>query len=151
MRRHNNLLQTFFALMCLILLNQNAMSQKSAIEMVKTAKQEIENLTPQQALSEMKAGNVNIIDIREPEEIKQTGKIAGSVNAPRGMLEFYADASLSYHKEVFNKDKRLILYCASSGRSALAVKTLKEMGYTNVAHIESGLKAWQEAGLSLEK
>jgi rhodanese-related sulfurtransferase len=64
------------------------------------------------------------------------------------MLEFYADASLSYYKPEFNKEKRIILYCASSGRSALAVKTLKEMGYTNVAHIDGGLKAREAAGLA---
>lgn len=127
------------------------MAQKTAIEMVKAAKQEIENLTPQQALDEINKGNVTIIDIRETDEIKQTGKIAGSVNAPRGMLEFYADPSLPYHKAAFDKGKRIILYCASSGRSALAVKTLKEMGYPNVAHIDGGLKAWKEVGLPVEQ
>lgn len=118
--------------------------------MVKAAKQEIENLAPQQAMNEITKGNVTVIDIREPGEIIQTGKIPGSVNAPRGMLEFYADPTLPYHKPEFNKEKRIILYCASSGRSALAVKTLKEMGYTNVAHINGGLKAWEAAGLPVE-
>ena len=127
------------------------MAQKSASEMVKAAKQEIENLSPQQARDEISKGNVTIIDVREPEEVKKNGKIAGSVNDPRGMLEFYADPSLPYHKPEFNKEKRIILYCASSGRSALAVKTLKEMGYTNVAHIDGGLKAWTEAGLPVEQ
>lgn len=136
---------TFF----FILITQNAMAQKSAAEMVKAAKQEIENLTPQQALDEISKGDAIVIDIREPEELKQNGKITGSINAPRGMLEFYADPTLPYHKPEFNKEKRIILYCASSGRSALAVKTLKEMGYTNVAHIDGGVKAWKEAGLPL--
>lgn len=63
------------------------------------------------------------------------------------MLEFYADPSLPYHKPEFDKNKRIILYCASGGRSALAVQTLKEMGYTNVAHIDGGFKAWQAASL----
>lgn len=136
---------TFF----FILITQNAMAQKSAAEMVKAAKQEIENLTPQQALDEISKGDATVIDIREPEELKQNGKITGSINAPRGMLEFYADPTLPYHKPEFSKEKRIILYCASSGRSALAVKTLKEMGYTNVAHIAGGVKAWKEAGLPL--
>lgn len=127
------------------------MAQKTATDMVKAAKQEIENLTPRQAYDEIKKGNITVIDIREPDELKQSGTIAGAVNAPRGMLEFYADASLPYHKPEFDKEKRIILYCASSGRSALAVKTLKEMGYTNVAHIDGGLKAWQTAGLPVIK
>lgn len=133
------------------LTTQNTMAQKSATDMVKEAKQGIENLTPQQAQAEITKGNVIIIDIREPEELKKTGKIAGSINAPRGMLEFYADPTLPSHKPEFDKEKRIILYCASSGRSALAVKTLKEMGYTNVAHIDGGLKAWEAAGLAVEK
>lgn len=126
-------------------------AQKTAGDMVKAAKQEIENLTPQQAQMEIATGNITVIDIREPDEIKQNGKIAGSVNAPRGMLEFYADASLPYHKPEFNKEKRIILYCTSSGRSALAVKTLKEMGYTQITHIEGGLNAWKAAGLPVEQ
>jgi len=134
-----------------ILSAKNMMAQKSAGEMVKAAKQEIENLSPQEAQAEIAKGNVTVIDIREPAEIKQNGKIAGSVNAPRGMLEFYADASLPSHKQEFNKENRIILYCASSGRSALAAKTLKEMGYKNVAHINGGLNAWKEAGLPIEQ
>lgn len=125
------------------------MTQKSATEMVKAAKQEIENLLPEQAHAEIAKGNVNVIDIREPEEINQNGKIGGSINAPRGLLEFYADSSLPYHKSEFNKERRIILYCASSGRSALAAKTLKEMGYDNVAHIDGGINAWKAAGLSV--
>ena len=122
-------------------------AQKSTMDMVKAAKQEIENLAPEKVMAELAKGNVVLIDIREPEELKQAGKISGAVNAPRGMLEFYADSSLPYHKPEFDKVKRLILYCASSGRSALAVKTLKEMGYKNVAHIDGGFKAWKAAGM----
>lgn len=122
------------------------MPTKSATEMVKEAKQEIENLTPHQVKDELSKNNVLLIDIRESEELKQNGKIEGAVHAPRGMLEFYADPSLPYYKPEFDKSKRLILQCASGGRSALAVKTLKEMGYENLAHLDGGLKAWKEAG-----
>ena len=66
------------------------------------------------------------------------------------MLEFYADASLPYHKEEFDPQRRIILHCASGGRSALAAATLQEMGYGNVAHLDGGLKAWQEAGQPTE-
>ena len=134
-------------LLFLIFSPRTLLAQKSAMDMVKTAKQEIENLVPEKVMAELAKGNVVLIDIREPEELKQAGKISGAVNAPRGMLEFYADSSLPYHKPEFDKDKRLILYCASGGRSALAVKTLKEMGYKNVAHIDGGFKAWKAAGM----
>ena len=123
---------------------------KSAMEMVKEAKQQVENLTPQQVSDEMKKGNVNLIDIREPDELKQNGKIPGSTNAPRGMLEFYADETLPYHKPEFDKSKKIILHCASGGRSALAAKTLKDMGYQNVAHLDGGIKGWKEAGMATE-
>jgi rhodanese-related sulfurtransferase len=125
------------------------MASKSAIDFVKEAKQQIENLTPQQVKEELSKGNVNLIDIRESEEL-QNGKIPGAVNAPRGMLEFYADSSLPYYRPEFDKNKRIILHCASGGRSALAVKTLQEMGYENIAHLDGGLKAWVEAGMDVE-
>jgi|SRR5690242_4549969 len=124
---------------------------KSAVELVKEAKQQIENLTPEQVKEEISKNNAILIDIRESEELNQNGKIEGALHAPRGMLEFYADSSLPYHKPEFDKNKRLILQCASGGRSALAVKTLKEMGYENVAHLDGGLKAWNEAGLPVTK
>lgn len=123
------------------------MATKSATDLVKEAKGQVENLTPQQVQEELRSGNATLIDIREADELQQTGKIDGSVHAPRGMLEFYADDSLPYHKPEFNKEKRLILHCASGGRSALATATLKKMGYTNVAHMDGGMKAWKEAGM----
>jgi len=123
------------------------MFAKSALDLVKEAKQQIENLTPQQVNDQLKKGDSVLIDIRDGEELKQTGRIEGSVHASRGMLEFYADPSLPYHKPEFDKEKKIILHCASGGRSALAVKTLKEMGYENVAHLDGGIKAWKEAGL----
>ena len=123
------------------------MSAKSALDLVKEAKQGIENLTPQQVQQELSSPNTVLIDIRESEELAATGVIAGSEHAPRGMLEFYADPSLPYHKPAFDSGKRIILHCASGGRSALAVKTLQQMGYTNVAHLDGGIKAWKEAGL----
>ncbi|MBP7555645.1 MAG: rhodanese-like domain-containing protein [Chitinophagaceae bacterium] len=123
------------------------MSAKSALDLVKEAKQGIENLTPQQVQQELSSPNTVLIDIRESEELAATGVITGSEHAPRGMLEFYADPSLPYHKPAFDSQKRIILHCASGGRSALAVKTLQQMGYTNVAHLDGGIKAWKEAGL----
>lgn len=127
------------------------MAAKSAMELVKEAKQQIDNLSPQQVQEELSNGNATLIDIREADELKQNGKIPGSTHAPRGMLEFYADSSLPYHKPEFDKNKRIILHCASGGRSALAAATLKQMGYENVAHLDGGLKAWKEAGMEVEQ
>lgn len=125
------------------------MTNKSATDLVKEAKQQIENLSTDQLNEELSKGNVTLIDIRESEELKQNGRIAGAVHAPRGMLEFYADSSLPYHKPEFDKNKRIILHCASGGRSALAAATLKQMGYENIAHLDGGLKAWKDSGKSV--
>lgn len=127
------------------------MSLKSATDLVKDARQQVENLSPQQVHEEVSNGNATLIDLRESEELKQSGKIPQAVHAPRGMLEFYADPSLPYHKPEFDKNRRLILHCASGGRSALAACTLKEMGYQNVAHMDGGIKAWKEAGMPVEE
>lgn len=123
------------------------MKMKTATDLVIEAKQQIENLAPATVKEEIENGNITLIDIRESEELKDRGKIPSSVHSPRGMLEFYADASLPYHKQEFNKDNRIILYCASGGRSALATATLKQMGYNNIAHLDGGFKAWKEAGM----
>ncbi len=120
--------------------------EKGAMDLVKEAKSQIENLSPEQVASELESGDAVVVDLREPQELEATGMIPGAIHAPRGMLEFYADPSLPYHKDELQPDKRIILHCASGGRSALAAKTLKDMGYTNVAHMEGGIKAWQEEG-----
>jgi rhodanese-related sulfurtransferase len=114
--------------------------------MVKQAKSQIENLTPDQVSEELSNSNATLIDLRESEELKQNGRIAGAIHAPRGMVEFYADPTTPYHRPEFDKNKRLIFHCAGGGRSALAVAALKEMGYTNIAHLDGGIKAWKESG-----
>ena len=121
------------------------------MDLVNEAKQQIEILTPAQVKEELKKENVILLDLRESEELKQIGKIPGSVHAPRGMLEFYADPSLPYYRPEFKKDKRIILHCAGGARSALATVTLKQMGYENVASLDGGIKAWKEAGLPIDE
>jgi rhodanese-related sulfurtransferase len=123
---------------------------KSAADLVKEAKAQIENLSPAQVQEALSKGNATLIDIREAEELVVNGRIEGSVPAPRGMLEFYADETLPYHKPEFDRNKKLILHCASGGRSALAAATLKQMGYTDVCHLDGGIKAWKEAGLPVQ-
>ncbi|HWG92587.1 MAG TPA: rhodanese-like domain-containing protein [Candidatus Thermoplasmatota archaeon] len=119
---------------------------KSAKDMVTEAKQTIENLSVGEVAKELQRGDVLLVDVREPEERTQNGTIPGAIAAPRGMLEFYADPATPYHKKELEPRRRIILHCASGGRSALAARTLKEMGFENVAHLDGGFKAWKEAG-----
>jgi rhodanese-related sulfurtransferase len=91
------------------------------------------------------------IDLRGSEERNQNGTIPGAIHADRGLLEFYADPSNPYHKPEMDPDKRVIFHCASGGRSALAAKTLKDMGYSNVAHLEGGYNSWKAAGKPTEE
>lgn len=118
----------------------------TAAEMVAEAKKRIENLSPDEASRELERGDAVLIDVREPGERTQNGAIPGSIEAPRGMLEFWADPTGPYHREEFDPSKRIILHCASGGRSALAADMLQNLGYGNVAHIDGGMKAWKDAG-----
>ena len=123
---------------------------KGVAEQVAAAKARIENLSPEEVSTELRQG-ATLIDLREAEERSATGVIAGSVAAPRGMLEFYADPTSSYHRPEFDPARRIILTCAGGGRSALAAVTLQEMGYDNVAHLESGVNGWIAQGLPIER
>lgn len=118
----------------------------TAAEMVATARQKVQNLTADQTARELAAGDVLLVDVREPGERAQHGAIAGAIGAPRGMLEFWADPASPYHRDEFRPDRRIILHCASGGRSALAAVTLQDLGYTNVAHMDGGITAWKDAG-----
>jgi rhodanese-related sulfurtransferase len=125
-------------------------SLKTAAQLVAEAKSRTENLTPDQVAAEVAAGNVVLVDLREPAERTNDGTIPGAVHAPRGMLEFYADPTSPYHRPEFDPSGRVILHCASGGRSALAADTLRGMGYGNVAHLDGGIKAWKETGHEIE-
>lgn len=118
---------------------------KTASGMVSAAKSRVRNLTVDQVADELQKG-ATLVDLRESEERTRDGAIPGAYHAPRGMLEFYADPSSPYHRPEFKPEQRLILHCASGGRSALAADTLQEMGYRDVAHLDGGYKAWKEQG-----
>ena len=124
--------------------------KQSASQMVAQAKANIDNLSPDQVADELKSGSATLIDIREEAELAN-GRIAAAHHAPRGMLEFYADPSSPYHREEFDPERRIILTCASGGRSALATETLKEMGYGNIAHLDGGINEWIAQGLPVER
>ena len=123
---------------------------KSAADLVAEAKQRIQNLTVDQTAEELEQGDPLLVDLREPGERQETGAIPGAVHAPRGMLEFWADPTSSYHRAEFEPNRRVILHCAGGGRSALAADTLQQMGYTNVAHLDGGFNAWKAADRPVE-
>jgi len=121
------------------------MNTKTAAQMIQEARQRVQNLSVDQVAIELAQGGVTLVDVREPSE-QQSGIIAGAVCAPRGMLEFYADPTSPYHRPEFDPQRRVIVHCASGGRSALAADTLRQLGYAQVAHLDGGIKAWVAAG-----
>ena len=125
--------------------------RKGAKDMVGEAKGRAENLTPDQVERELQDSDTVLIDLREDNERRENGTIPGAVHVTRGMLEFRADPSTPYHNPELRPERRVILHCASGGRSALAADTLKSMGYTNVAHLDGGITAWRESGKPVEE
>lgn len=94
--------------------------------------------------------DVELVDVRETVERESEGHIAGSVHAPRGLLEFHADPESPIYNSALRPDTHLVLYCGTGGRSALAAKTLLDMGYREVSSLAGGVSAWQAAGNRLE-
>ena len=123
--------------------------KKAAADLVAEAKARVENVDPDSVERELRDGAV-LVDIRDAPELEADGRIPGSVHVPRGMLEFRADTGSPYHQSPLDPSARVILHCASGGRSALAAQTLQDMGYENVAHMDGGIKAWKEAGKATE-
>ena len=117
--------------------------------LVATAKSEINAVLPRQAFDKQRAGTAILIDIRDIRELQREGRIDGAFHAPRGMLEFWADPQSPYHKDIFAQPHDLILFCASSWRSALAAKTLQDMGMKNIYDMDGGFTAWMANGLPL--
>ena len=121
-------------------------------QLVDQANREIDVLQPDAALEQQEAGDAVLVDIRDVRELDREGKITDAVHAPRGMLEFWFDPASKYHREVFaDKDKNYVLFCAMGWRSALATKTLKDMGFENVAHVDGGFAALKEAGAEISE
>lgn len=124
---------------------------KSAKDLVAEANQTVETLSAEEAVKLVGDPGVVLVDVREGEELQKTGKVPGAVHVPRGFLEFHADPASASHKPELGGGKRLVLYCGSGSRSALAAKTLKEMGIRNVAHVAGGFAALQQAGAPIEE
>jgi rhodanese-related sulfurtransferase len=122
----------------------------SVKQMMEVSNAAVPRITPAQAREMIAANNTLVVDVRDAPEVAQSGKVAGAIHVSRGMLEFRADPESPYHDKNFAKDKTLILYCASGGRSALAGKVLKDMGYDRVYNL-GAFKEWAESGAPVEK
>jgi rhodanese-related sulfurtransferase len=119
-------------------------------QMMEAANAVVPRITPVQAQEIIAKGDTLVVDVRDAPELEKSGKVAGAVHFSRGMLEFRADPDSPYHDKSFTKDKTMILYCASGGRSALGGKVLKEMGYDRVYNL-GAFKDWVESGGAIEK
>ena len=114
-------------------------------DLIQCAVAEIETLSVEKAQKLLTNPNVVFVDIRDVRELEREGMIPNAFHAPRGMLEFWVDPDSPYYKPIFGEGKKLVLYCASAWRSALATQTLQKMGVPNVCHIEGGFSAWKQA------
>jgi rhodanese-related sulfurtransferase len=124
---------------------------KTVKMLVAEAKQQTNSISPADAHDRQQAGDAVLIDIRDIRELHRDGRIDGAFHAPRGMLEFWADPDSPYHKEIFATKGELVLFCASSWRSALAAKTLQDMGFNNIRDMDGGFAAWKTASLPISK
>ncbi len=122
---------------------------KSIMDQVAEAKSVVPDISPDEVKSLIGRDDVLIVDVRDDGEVASTGKVRGALHVSRGMLEFRADETTPYHNEAFSKDKTIILYCASGGRSALGGKALLELGYEDVRNL-GGFPTWVEAGGDVE-
>ncbi len=126
------------------------MNIKTVQSLVKEALKEIKTINTDEAYEMYKNNNCNLIDIRESNELENTGTIEGASHIPRGMLEVYLDAnSPIIQSGQVDKNKEFILFCAGGVRSALAVKSLKEMGYEKISHIDGGFAAMSGSGFKI--
>ena len=118
----------------------------SSSELVNKALREIKTISTEEAHTMMKDGKSNLIDIRDVRELQNEGKVEGAIHIPRGMLEFWLDPESIYFKEgKLDLDKEMVLFCAGGLRSALATKSLKEMGFEKISHIDGGFNALKQS------
>jgi rhodanese-related sulfurtransferase len=126
------------------------MTIKSSQTLVSEALNEVKTITADEALKMSTEGICTLIDIREKSELDKTGRIENSNHIPRGMLEFWLDPEGPYFKSgKIDMNKEMVLFCAGGLRSALAVKTLKEMGFEKISHIEGGFAAISQSDFKI--
>ena len=122
------------------------MNIKSANDLVSKALLEIRTISADEALNNFESKKINLIDIRDIRELEKEGRVENSHHIPRGMLEFWMDPNGPYFKQgKLDQDKEIVLFCAGGLRSALAAKSLKDMGFENVSHIDGGFGAIRQS------
>ncbi len=115
---------------------------KTVKQMVAEARERTQGLSTEEVATE--SGDALLVDLREDDERFLEGTIPGSLHVPRGMIELSADPTSPLHRQELDPERRIIVYCSSGSRSALAADTLQRMGYKEVAHLEGGMMAWKE-------
>ena len=126
------------------------MNIKSAQTLVEEAKKNIKTLSSSEVKSLYENKEITLIDIRDIRELWKEGTVENSKHIPRGMLEFWLDPESSYYKINKIRDiKKMVLFCALGWRSALATKSLVDMGFKNVAHVDGGFDALKKSGLKI--
>ena len=124
------------------------MNIKSSKDLVDEANKVIKTIKADEVKNSLNNGDITLIDIRDIRELWKEGTIKNSIHIPRGMLEFWLDPQSSYFREKkIGNIKNIVLFCALGFRSALATKTLKEMGFNNVANANGGFDSLKNAGL----
>ncbi len=121
----------------------------SVKELLAAANAAVPRISPAEAKALVGRPDVLFVDVRDMPEVMSFGRVKGAVHASRGMLEFRADPDSPFHDKAFDRSRTVITYCASGGRSALAGKTLKDLGYADVRNL-GGFKDWVEAGGEVE-
>ncbi len=127
------------------------MNIKSSQSLVQEALKVVKTITPKEALEKLEKNQCNLIDIRDTLELQREGKIENSFHISRGLLEFSIHPESPYVKnEEINLDKEIVLFCAAGGRSALAAKTLLDMGFDKVSHVEGGFGLMKTSGFKIK-
>ena len=128
------------------------MTIKTSQTLVSEAMQEIKTISTDDAFHLLEENNCNLIDIRDKIELDKTGTVENSINISRGLLEFQLDPnSMLIQNGIIDLNKETVLFCAAGGRSALAAKTLNEMGYKKVSHIQGGFAALKNSKFKIKK
>jgi rhodanese-related sulfurtransferase len=124
---------------------------KTVKQMVTETRERTQSLSAEEVATEIESGDALLVDLREEDERFLEGAIPSSMHVPRGMIELSADPTSPLHRDEFDPERRIIVYCSSGSRSALAADTLQGMGYEDVAHLEGRMMAWKEDKRAVEE
>ena len=126
------------------------MAIKSSQSLVKEALSQIRTISSEEAKKKIIDNECNLIDLRDIRELEKNGRIENSIHIPRGMLEFWMDPESAYFKDgKIDMNKEMVLFCAGGLRSALSAKSLQEMGFEKVSHIDGGFASMKNNGFKI--